>query len=186
MTTNEAITAVIAVFSLVISILTAWLTLFRHGQVRITRPTIVAFAFEGPTQKLFLRFLLYNTAQRGNIIESIHIVLVQGGKRLTYSFWGYGDSQASLVRGSGLFVSKEGIAFNHHFVRPKHEPVITLETGTCIIHVYTSVLGQSKDALLQTVQLEISEKEAAAINNPQAGLIYDWNPESKDYRPEFR
>ena len=82
----------------------------------MTRPTIVAFAFEGPTPKVFLRFLLYSTAQRGNVIESMYVVVVQGGKRLLYSFWGYGDSQASLVRGSGLFVSREGIAINHYFV----------------------------------------------------------------------
>lgn len=186
MTLNEGLTVGIAVLSLVVSGTTAWLTLFRRGQVKMTRPTIVAFTFEGPTPKVFLRFLLHSTAQRGNVIESMYVVVLQGGKRLLYSFWGYGDSQGSLVRGSGLFVSREGIAINHHFVRSKGEVVVPIEPGSCIVNVYASVLGHQKDELLQSVQLDIGEKEAAAINNPKAGLIYDWNPEAKQYRPEFR
>lgn len=152
----------------------------------MTRPTVVAFAFDGPTPKVFLRFLLHSTAQRGNVIESMHVVLVQGGKRLLYSFWGYGDSQESLVRGSGLFISREGIAINHHFVHQKDETVTPIEPGSCIVNVYASLLGQQKDELLQSVQLDIREKETAAINNPKAGLIYNWNPDAKQYRAEFR
>jgi hypothetical protein len=185
-TLNEFLTGSIAVLSLVVSGVTAWLTLFLRGQVRMTRPTIVAFAFEGPTPKVFLRFLLHSTAQRGNVIESMYVVMVQDGKRLLFSFWGYGDSQGSLVRGSGLFVSREGIGINHHFVRPKGEAVTPIEPGTCIVNIYASVLGQQKDELLQSVQLDIGDKEAAAINNPKAGLIYDWNPDAKQYRAEFR
>ena len=109
MKATEITTIAIASFSLVVSVLTAWLTLFRRGEVRMTRPNIVGFAYDGATPKIFLRFLLYSTARRGNIIESMHVTFLQGGKRTLFSFWGYGDDQKSLVRGSGLFVSQEGL-----------------------------------------------------------------------------
>jgi hypothetical protein len=183
---KEILPITIASLSLLVSVVTAWLTLVRRGKVKMTRPAIVAFAFDNSTPKVFLRFLLYSTAQRGNVIEGMYVVVAQGAKRSLFSFWGYPDSRGNMVRGSGLFVGREGIANDHHFVRVKQEAAMPVEAGICTVSVYASVLNQSKDELLHSVRLNFSEGEAARINNPKDGVIYDLNPETKEYRAEVR
>lgn len=116
MSAAEIVTAAIAVVSRGVSILTAWLTLFRRGRLRMTRPNIIAFAFDASTPEVFLRFLLCSSAERGIVIENMYVAVSQRQKERTYSFWGYGDTAASLVRAGGLFVGREGVAVNHHFV----------------------------------------------------------------------
>jgi hypothetical protein len=62
-----AVTIVIATLSLCISLLTAWLTLFRRGRLQMTKPAVVFFGFDNvpkTTAKIFLRALLYSTAIR--------------------------------------------------------------------------------------------------------------------------
>src|SRR5258708_22962383 len=90
---KDTLTIAIASISLAVSIFTAWFAFGRKGHVRMTRPNIIGFAFDGPTPKIFLRFLLYSSAQRGNIVESIYVVLTQSGEKKIYSFWGYSDTQ---------------------------------------------------------------------------------------------
>jgi hypothetical protein len=63
----------ISVLSLAVSGLVAWLTLLRTGIVKMTQPTIIFFGPDGAkgTPKVFLRTLLYSSANRGGIVENI-------------------------------------------------------------------------------------------------------------------
>jgi len=72
----------ISAFALIVSAITAWLTLFRAGDLRMTQPTVVFFGPDGgraegekPRLKVFLRTLLYSTARRGQTVESMHVNL---------------------------------------------------------------------------------------------------------------
>jgi hypothetical protein len=63
-----AISVVVSTLALTISMVTAWLTLFRRGTVRMTRPTAIYFGADGSVDsspKVYLRTLLYSTAKRG-------------------------------------------------------------------------------------------------------------------------
>lgn len=53
----EAASIVISLLALGVSGLTAWLTLFRRGTIRMTQPTLVFFGPDGPGggPKVFLR-----------------------------------------------------------------------------------------------------------------------------------
>lgn len=55
----EAASIVISVSALVVSVTTAWLTLFRRGTIRMTQPTLVFFGPDGLAggPKVFLRTL---------------------------------------------------------------------------------------------------------------------------------
>src|SRR5216684_1456715 len=100
---------VISVVSLLVSITTAWLTLFRRGTVKMTQPTIIFFGADvprskrdAPLPKVCLRTLLFATAKRGRVVESMHVALSRNETHQNFNIWVYGDQQ--LVRGSGLFV----------------------------------------------------------------------------------
>ena len=77
---GDAISVTISVFALCLSALTAWLTLFRRGTVKMTQPTVIYLGpdsprarDESPLPKVFLRTLLFATSKRGRIVESMHI-----------------------------------------------------------------------------------------------------------------
>lgn len=107
----ETVSILIAVLSLVISTVTAWLTLFRHGTIHMTRPTMIYFGPDGPSGqgkhlKVTLRTLLYSTAEHGRVLENMYIRLTCGGTTQNFNIWVHGDGP--MVRGSGIYVGKEG------------------------------------------------------------------------------
>lgn len=121
---TESLSFAVSVLALAISIVTAWLTLFRRGELKMTQPTVVFLGPDGgapnegpPRLKVFLRTLLFSTSVRGQIVESMHVNVQRGETRQNFSIWVYGDKQ--LSRGSGLHVGPEGVACNHHFLLPE-------------------------------------------------------------------
>ena len=68
---------VVAILAFTVSALTAWLTLLRKGEVRMTQPTVIYFGPDGgfkaeeAPQKVFLRTLLFSTGKQGHIIERL-------------------------------------------------------------------------------------------------------------------
>src|ERR1700733_11310457 len=87
-----AISLAVAVLALFVSALTAWLTLFRRGKLRMTQPTVIYFGQDGgpgkdgkPGLKVYLRTLLYATAKRGCIIEGMYICLRRNETRQNFN-----------------------------------------------------------------------------------------------------
>jgi hypothetical protein len=122
MSTVSLLALVVAILALAVSALTAWLTLLRKGEVRMTQPTVIYFGPDGGFKaedappKVFLRTLLFSTGKQGHIIENMFLRLHRGETRQNFNVWVYGDKE--LSRGSGLFVPETGLAANHHFVLP--------------------------------------------------------------------
>src|SRR5438128_675903 len=109
----DFITLTISLIALLISGLTFWLTRIEKGAVKMTRPTIVFFGPDGIGQdpkKVFIRTLLYSTSDKGKYIQNMFVRLHRGESVQNFNVWVY-DSNG-LVRGSGLFVDKSGIASN--------------------------------------------------------------------------
>lgn len=71
---------VISILALVVSVTVAWLTLFRRGNLRMTRPVLVGFLYDLPAgdPKVFFRSMLFATGKRGHILESIFLRLRRG------------------------------------------------------------------------------------------------------------
>ncbi len=178
------VTIIISALALVISALTAWFSLFRNGTIKMTQPTMFFFGPDGATgpTKIFLRTLLFSTAMKGHIVENMYVKLQRGESAQNFNIWVYGDRD-TLARGSGLFISKEGIACNHHFLLPKDGTSFIFFQGEYTLKVFATLLGKAHPILLFTQNLSLSKEFADHLNSKQAGIYFDWGPDSKSYFP---
>lgn len=172
---------VMSVLALSLSAITAWLTLFRRGTVRMTQPTVIYFGLDkdGPPPKVFLRTLLFSTAKRGCVLESMYVRVTRGETRQNFNVWVYGDDK--VVRGSGLFIGESGIAVNHHFLPPKDAASFRFLAGQYRLEVYARVLGESAHRLLFEHTLEVTREDATALEGADGGIYFDWGPDSSGY-----
>ncbi len=111
-----AASLILASLSLLLSVSTAWLTLWRRGTVKMVRPSLVAFldarGSDGP--KVWFRALLYNTALKGSVLESVFVRLRRGETQQNFSFWVCGERD-KLASGCGLYVSQGGVGARPSF-----------------------------------------------------------------------
>jgi hypothetical protein len=186
----EPISITISVLALGISSVTAWLTLFRRGTVKMTQPTVVYFGPDAPRPhddtplpKVYLRTLLFSTSKRGRIIESMHVALSRNETHQNFNIWVYGNER--LVRGSGLFVGETGIEANHHFLTPKDGTSFRFVEGHYRLDVFARLLGDQKQTRLFSQTFEISQEIAASLTEAHVGLYFDWGPDSLRYLPHI-
>jgi hypothetical protein len=184
----EVVALSVSVLALTVSCVTAWLTLLRRGTVRMTQPTVIFFGPDAPRTdggqpppKIFLRTLLFSTAKRGRVVESMHATLQRNESRQNFNIWVHGDDK--LVRGSGLFVGETGVAANHHFLTPKDGSSFQFVAGSYRLRVYARLLGDANLKLLFSHDLEISSELAESLRMPETGLYFDWGPDSSRYLP---
>jgi len=185
---TDPLTITIAVLALAVSATTAWLTLFRRDTVKMTQPTVIFFGPDRPRSredvplpKVYLRTLLFATSKRGRVIESMHVSLARNETHQTFNVWMYGDEK--LVRGSGLFVGESGVAANHHFLTPKDGSNFQFSAGRYRLDVFARILGDRKQTLLFSQELEVAPDIAATLQEPGTGLYFDWGPDSARYLP---
>jgi len=174
---------IISVLALIVSATTAWLTLLRRGVLRRTQPTIIFFGPGGPPSqeaeiKVFLRTLLYSTAKRAHILESMYVTLRRGESVQTFNIWVYGD-HPPLLRGSGLLISEDGFATNHHFILPKDGTHFAFVPGEYTVEVYAALVNANA-LLMSTTRLQLTHEHATAISKG-LGVYFDWGPDSKSY-----
>lgn len=183
---TSLIASIISALALSVSVLTAYLTLFRRGTIRMTQPTVVFFGPDGgpseaghSSSKVFLRTLLYATSKRGRIVESMFVRLSLGETRQNFNIWIYGDN--ALARGSGLFVGENGVACNHHFLLPKDGAAFEFRAGSYVLEVFAKLAGAEQQLRLLSIQLTLPDRLAADLRNPRAGIYFDWGPDSQHY-----
>lgn len=184
----DPLSITVSVLALAVSSTTAWLTLFRRGTVKMTQPTVIFFGPDTPrfldkpaSPKIFLRTLLFATAKRGRVIESMHVALSRNDTHQSFNIWVYGDDK--LVRGSGLFVGETGIAANHHFLTPRDENSFHFTEGRYRLEVFAHLLGDKIQTRLFSQTLEISREVGNSLKEPGTGLYFDWGPDSSCYLP---
>jgi len=184
----ETISLATAVVALLVSAVTAWLTLFRRGDVRMTQPAVVFFGPDGgrpdrrPLAKVFLRTLLYSTGERGQLLQTMYVVLTRAGEKQTFGIWMYGDRD-QLLRGSGLFVGKEGVSANHHFLL-RDRSAYEFKPGTYQLDVFAATAHQKTPRRLWSLRLDLSEQQAAALAQG-SGIYFDWDPGSGSFEPHI-
>jgi hypothetical protein len=184
----DPISITISALALGVSSLTAWLTLFRRGTVKMTQPTVIYFGPDAPRPyssspppKVYLRTLLFSTSKRGRVIESMHVALSRNETHQNFNIWVYGNER--LVRGSGLFVGETGIEASHHFLTPKDATSFRFVEGRYRLDVFAHLLGDKKQIRLFSQTLEISREIEASLAEPHAGLYFDWGPDASCYMP---
>jgi hypothetical protein len=177
------ISIAISAVALAISLLTAWMTLFRRGTVRMTRPAVLFFGPDDRNHcKVFLRTLLISTGQRGRIIENMYVVLTRGDKQQPFNIWVYGHKEN--VRGSGVFVGNTGVEANHHFL-PPDDAGFAFEKGHYRVDVYAHLLGSRHRHLLFSCQLMLTSEQEQLIKRENAGLYFDWLADEDRYAPHI-
>ena len=183
---TEWIALGISGLALVVSGITAWLTLFRSGDLRMTQPTVVFFGPDGgrddseaPRLKVFLRTPLYSTARLGQTLESMHVNLQRAESKQNFSIWVYGDDR--LARGSGLHVGAEGVACNHHFLLPEDGADSRLLSGQYTLRVYAKRVSDREPHQLARLSLSISESQARELEKDDSGIYFDWGPDQQAY-----
>jgi hypothetical protein len=177
----------ISTLSLAVSAVTAWLTIFRRGIVKMTQPTVIFFGpdtprsqHDTPLPKIYLRTLLFATSKRGRVIESMHVALSRNETHQNFNIWVYGERK-KLVRGSGLFVGETGISANHHFLTPHDGNAFRFTEGHYEMNVFAHLLGDPRPIQLFSQALDISRDIAAALEERNAGVYFDWGPDSSRY-----
>jgi hypothetical protein len=185
---SDPVPITVSILALGISSVTAWLTLFRRGTVKMTQPTVIFLGpdiprsrNEPPSPKVYLRTLLFSTSKRGRVIQSMHIALSRNETHQNFNIWVYGEER--LVRGSGLFVGETGVEANHHFLTPRDANSFRFTEGQYRLDVFAHLLGDQQQTKLFSQTLEITRELAAALAEPNAGLYFDWGPDSSRYLP---
>lgn len=172
----EMISIPISIVSLVVSVSTFWLAFLRRGRLAMTMPTIVFFGHDmvpKTTPKIFLRTLLYSTAAQGQVVEGMYVQAARDGIERTFSFWGYGETE-KLTAGSGLHVSRTGLAANHHFVLSIHEDEYQFEPGDYTITVYARVVGRRKPLKLSSIKIRLNADLALELQRHN-GVLFERN-----------
>ena len=145
----------------------------------MTRPTAIYFGADGSVDrspKVYLRTLLYSTAKRGQIVESMFVKLRRGESVQTFNIWVYGE--ASLARGSGLYVGENGVTCDHHFLLPSDGTQFEFLPGEYRVEVYASLVGRKQPLLLSVTGLSMSEPIAKqtmigpGISGPGGMLVF--------------
>lgn len=145
----------------------------------MTRPVTIFLGPDGtgsPIPKILLRMLLYSTSDRGQYIEALFVRAIKGNDSKDFNIWVYRQS-SGLVGGSGLYVSRQGIATDHHFML--HD-VFIFKGGEYQIEVYVKIVGRRLE-LIHSQSLTISKQEAKRMKVKDAGIYFDWNPGKEMY-----
>lgn len=183
---TDPIAISVSILALAVSAVTAWLTLFRRGTIKMTQPTIIYFGFDLPRgedaakAKVYFRTLLFSTSKRGRIIESMHIAISRAESKQNFNIWVHGKRE-ELVRGSGLFVGENGVAANHHFLLPEDGGSFAWLPGAYQVQVYARLLGDRVPRLLFSQRLEITHGTSAELKDPRAGVYFDWASDASQY-----
>lgn len=176
----------ISLLALTVSGVTAWLTLFKKGELLMTQPTSIFFGpdgrfFESTQNKVCLLTLLYSSSRKGQVIESMHVTLERGETKQNFSIWVHGGEKGDLFRGSGLFVTHEGVTLNHHFLLPPDGSDFKFLAGKYTLKVFAKLVNASNPTQLFSIPLIVSESQAEELRQKQTGLYFDWGPDQGNY-----
>ena len=181
---SDSVSLAVSILALAISSITAWLTFFRRGTVKMTQPTVIFFGTNSTgLPKIYMRTLLFSTSRRGSVIENMHVALSRNETHQNFNIWVYGDEK--LVRGSGLFVGETGVAANHHFLPPDDGSNFRFSEGDYRVEVFAHLYGDRAQKLLLSQELHVSADLAAHLAEPDTGLYFDLAPTSAQYLPHI-
>ncbi|MBB6128826.1 hypothetical protein [Mucilaginibacter lappiensis] len=174
---------IISVLALLLSALTFYYSRLKKGEVKMTKPTTIFFGPDGVNlenseeKKVFIRTLLYSSSDRGQYIQNMFVRLQRGESIQNFNVWVYDDK--GLARGSGLFVNKEGISSNHHFLLPRNA-VYDFLPGEYQLEVFVETVNNKTYKIFEQ-NLNIATSHYEEVMDKKSGIFYDWAPDSKNY-----
>lgn len=172
---------VISSLALLLSGVTAWLTVLRRGNVYMTQPALVYLGADGDLSapKVYLRTMLFCSGKRGHILESLFIKILRGESAQTFNIWVLGERD--LSRGSGIYVSESGITSNHHFLLPADGTRFDFMPGDYTIQVFGKIISGQRILKLKELSVALTLDDVEAIRRDRGGVFFDWSPEHQRY-----
>ena len=86
----------------------------------------------------------------------------------------------ALVIGSGLRVTEDGFASNHHFLPPTDGNGFKFLDGDYTIEMYATIISAKHPLMLGTVNVMLAQ-EQAALQDKNIGVLFTWGPEAQRY-----
>ena len=172
---------VISIIALILSLSTFWLTKIKRGTIKMTRPTVIFFGPDGSGEehkKVFVRTLLYSTSEKGKYVQNMFVCLQRGESIQNFNVWVYDNN--GLTRGSGLFVNRNGIACNHHFLLPNDGSIYNFLSGEYILQIYVETVDKKPKKIFEQ-KLVLTNQQEKEIAEKNAGIYYDWAPNTQSY-----
>jgi hypothetical protein len=177
----EVVSVIISTLAFGIAVATFWLTRVRKGFIKMTRPTVIFFGPDGRGSvhnKIFIRTLLFCTADNGRYIQNMFVRLQRGETIQNFNIWVYDNN--GLVRGSGLYINKSGIACNHHFLMPHDGSTYAFLAGEYLLQIFVEPVNKAPIKLFEKTVV-ISSAQQKEMQTKKAGIYFDWAPNTQKY-----
>lgn len=152
---------------------------------------MVAFAQDGERawsdrgQKIVIRSLLFCTARKGLIVESMHAVLNHEKKSTIFAFWAHADV-AEVRRGGGLFVGFEGVASYHHFCLLSGSQNHVYDAGPQSLEIYATILGEDRARKLAECELVLEPPAIQVLVQKCGSVMFNWSPDERRYVADLK
>jgi hypothetical protein len=174
--------SILSGMAVIISFTVLWLTHLRRGMVKMTQPSLVAFVFDNNSPKICLQTLLFSTSYKGNVIENMWIKLQNNKQCHCFTLWAYRGKGAEIIKGSGLFISRDGIPTMHYFLLNAFKGGDIFMEGNIRLQVYCDIINHKSKVLLGEVDLSFNKEHIPMLQN-SSGILFDWDPTAKKYTP---
>jgi len=173
----DLLAIIISTLAFFVSSLTAWLTFFKRGKLKMTQPTPFLLNYENKNAKISFFTVLYCSAFRGLVVENMYIILRQNNRKQSFNRWVYKKESQALA--SGCFVNPEGMAQNHQFYCSDEN--FKFETGHLIrFEIYATIVAKNKPIFLKSIVIKVpsSFTDSDARRN---GIMFEWEPDKREY-----
>ena len=86
--------------------------------------------------------------------------------------------EGRLVAGGGLFVGSQGLVTDDHFVLGKGARHPEFSAGPRSVAICARAVGEKTERRLHEVGLQLTEEQAAGLNDGRAGVGFERSPDS--------
>lgn len=80
-----------------------------------------------------------------------------------------------------MFVGREGVAHNHHFLKAHNTKNFEFSVGGYELEIFGKVLGTEKAVLLHTINLSIESQEVEQFKKNDC-IFFDWELATDSYQ----
>lgn len=168
----------ISIVSLLISALTFWMSRLKRGSLKMTRPSLICFTGinTGDGLKVVIRTLLFSTSDSGQYVQNMFVRVSKEETSCDFNVWAYDDK--GLVRGSGVYVGRNGTSNYHHFLTLETGE-IKLNEGEWRIEIFAETVTRPINKIFE-YKLAFKESHLENLSNGNA-IFFDWAPNTANY-----
>jgi hypothetical protein len=171
----------VAIGSFVISIVTLYLTYIQKGKLRLTRPTAIFFVRDGADGKfkIVVTALLYSTAKRGQVVESMFIKIIKNDIVTTFGEWIYWEG--NRVHLGRVKIGEEGRTLFDHFLLSEKTEEFSFSVGEYSLEMYAQKIGTKKPIKIFQTKFTLDNNTAESTTMKGPGFALLWNSDAQSY-----